>query len=151
MSNSVDVVQGSFVNNGESGITAPTGLRSAAFINGENTGQFVFRIGGYATLQNCEASTDGKTVQRESETGRALGRPTEALVHYEGYHQYSNDLRLTGACKITPYNGGTGYLARIEQKSGSSTVWLEPWMDKASVRRTVASDTLPAIRQLQAM
>jgi len=72
-------------------------------------------------------------------------------VHYEGYHQYSNDLRLTGACKITPYNGGTGYLARIEQKSGSSTVWLEPWMDKASVRRTVASDTLPAIRQLQAM
>jgi hypothetical protein len=150
MSNSVDVVQGSFVNNGESGITAPTGLRSAAFINGENTGQFVFRIGGYATLQNCEASTDGKTVQRDSETGRPLGRPTEALVHYAGYNQYSNDLRLTGACKITPYNGGMGYLARIEQTSGASTVWLEPWMDKTSVKRTVASDTLPAIKQLQA-
>jgi hypothetical protein len=151
MSNSVDVVQGSFVNNGESGITAPTGLRSGAFINGENTGQFVFRIGGYATLQNCEASTDGKTVQRDSDTGRALGRPTEALVHYAGYNQYSNDLRLTGGCKVTPYNGGTGYLARVEQKSGASIVWLEPWMDKASVKRTVASDTLPSIRQLQAM
>jgi hypothetical protein len=27
-------------------------------------------------------------------------------------------------------------------------VWLEPWMDKASVRRTIASHTLPAIRQV---
>jgi hypothetical protein len=150
LSNSVDVVQGSFVNNGESGITAPTGLRSAAFINGENTGRFVFRIGGYATLESCEASTDGKTVQRDSATGRPLGRPTEALVRYSGYDQYSSDLRLLGACKITPYNGGKGYLALIEQKSGSSTVWLEPWMDKGSVRRTTASDTLPAIRQVQA-
>jgi len=144
---SVDVVQGSFINNGECGINAPAGLRSAAFINGENTGQFVIRVGGYANLYCCEASTDGKTIQHDVETGQPLGRPTEALVFYAGFNQYAEDLILGGACRIAGYNGGKGYLALVRQDSGSSTVWLEPWMDKSSVRRTTASHTLPAIRQ----
>jgi hypothetical protein len=150
LSNSVDVVQGSFVNNGDCGINAPKGLRSAAFINGENTGQFVIRVGGYANLHNCEASTDGKTFQHDVATGRPAGVPTEALVDYSGFNQYSNDLKMTGDCKFTTYNGGTGYLARIRQASGTSNVWLEPWMDRKSVRRSVESDTLPAIRQVMA-
>lgn len=149
-SNSVDVVQGSFVNNGDCGINAPTGIRSVAFVNGENTGQFVIRVGGYATLHDCEASTDGKTIQHDSETGTPAGLPTEALVDYSAYNQYSDDLRLSGACKITPYNGGSGYLARVRQLSGSSSVWLQPWMDRKSVKRTVDSDRLPTIRQIVA-
>lgn len=149
-SNSVDVVQGSFVNNGECGINAPNGLRSAAFVNGENTGQFVFRVGGFANLHNCEASTDGKTFQRDGQTGMPVGLPTEALIDYSAFNQYSNDLKLTGECTITPYNGGTGYLARVRQVSGSSSVWLQPWMNKTSIRRTSAGDSLPAIRQIQA-
>lgn len=146
-SNSVDVVQGSFVNNGDSGINAPAGIRSVAFVNGENTGQFVIRVGGFANLHNCEASTDGKTIQHDMETGKPLGRPTEALVDYYAFRQYSDDLKMTGDCKITPYNGATGYLARIKQASGSSSVWLEPWMDKKSIKRASDSDALPAIRQ----
>jgi hypothetical protein len=146
-SNSVDVVQGSFVNNGDSGINAPVGIRSVAFVNGENTGQFVVRVGGFANLHNCEASTDGKTIQHDVENGKAVGRPTEALVDYYAFKQYSDDLKMTGECKITPYNGATGYLARIKQASGSSSVWLEPWMDKKLIRRAADSDTLPAIRQ----
>jgi hypothetical protein len=144
--NSVDVVQGSFVNNGACGIDAPVGLRSAAFINGENTGQFVIRVGGFASLYNCEASTDGKTIQHDGETGQPLGRPTEALVSYAAYNQYSDDLILGGACRIVGYNGGKGYLALVRQESGSSSVWLEPWMERGSVRR-VGNDALPAIRQ----
>ena len=147
--NSVDVVQGSFVNNGACGVDAPAGLRSAAFINGENTGQFVFRIGGFASLYNCEASTDGKTIQHDLETGQPVGRPTEALVHYSAYSQYANDLILGGACKTVGYNGGRGYLALIRQESGSSTVWLEPWMDRSLVRRA-SHASLPAIRQIAA-
>jgi hypothetical protein len=57
---------------------------------------------------------------------------------------------MTGECKITPYNGATGYLARIKQASGSSNVWLEPWMDRKSVKRAADSDALPAIRQTMA-
>lgn len=148
LSNSVDVVQGSFVNNGDSGINAPTGIRSIAFINGENTGQFVIRVGGFANLHNCEASTDGKTIQHDRETGKPVGRPTEALVDYYAFHQYSDDLKMTGSCQITPYGGATGYLARIKQASGSSNVWLEPWMDRKSVKRAAETDTLPAIRQV---
>jgi hypothetical protein len=144
---SVDVVQGSFINNGECGIDAPAGLRSAAFINGENTGQFVIRVGGFANLYCCEASTDGKTIQHDMETGKALGRPTEALVFYAGFNQYADDLILGGACKISGYNGGKGYLALVRQDSGSSSVWLEPWMDRHAVRRTNAAHTLPHIRQ----
>jgi hypothetical protein len=147
---SVDLVQGSFINNGECGINAPAGLRSAAFINGENTGQFVIRVGGYANLYCCEASTDGKTIQHDIETGQAVGRPTEALVFYAGFNQYADDLILGGACKLTGYNGGKGYLALVRQDSGTSTVWLEPWMDKSLVRRVRAADTLPAIRQVVA-
>ena len=149
-SNSVDVVQGSFVNNGDSGINAPVGIRSVAFINGENTGQFVIRAGGFANIHNCEASTDGKTIQHDGVTGKPAGVPTEALVDYYAFNQYSNDLKLTGECKVTNYNGGTGYLARIQQAKGSSNVWLEPWMDKASVRRTKQGDKLPNIRQVTA-
>jgi hypothetical protein len=145
---SVDVVQGSFINNGECGINAPVGLRSAAFINGENTGQFVFRVGGFANIYCCEASTDGKTIQHDIESGQPVGKPTEALVFYAGFKQYANDLILGGGCCVTGYNGGNGYLALVQQESGSSTVWLEPWMDKASVRRSIASHTLPAIRQV---
>jgi hypothetical protein len=147
---SVDVVQGSFINNGECGINAPVGLRSAAFINGENTGQFVIRVGGHANLYCCEASTDGKTIQHDLETGRVAGRPTEALVFYAGFNKYADDLILGGACKTTGYNGGKGYLALIRQDSGSSNVWLEPWMDKNSIRRTVAGDRLPVVRQVVA-
>jgi len=146
---SVDVVQGSFINNGECGINAPTGLRSAAFINGENTGQFVIRIGGYANLYCCEASTDGKTIQHDMENGQAVGKPTEALVYYSGFNQYVDDLILAGACGLTGYNGGKGYLALVKQESGSSTVWLEPWMDKSSVRRSGGGDK-PAIKQVVA-
>ena len=146
----VDVVQASFINNGECGINAPAGLRSAAFINGENTGQFVIRVGGFANLYNCEASTDGKTIQHDVETGQALGRPTEALVSYSAFNQYADDLMLCGACKLTGYNGGKGYLALVRQESGSSAVWLEPWMDRTSVRRTAAGDVLPTIRQVVA-
>jgi hypothetical protein len=149
-SSSVDVVQGSFINNGGCGIDAPKGLRSAAFINGENTGQFVIRVGGFADLYCCEASTDGKTIQHDPETKQPVGRPTEALVFYTGFNQFSDDLRLSGACKISGYNGGKGYLALVHQRSGSSSVWLEPWMDKESVRRTNATDTLPVIRQVVA-
>jgi hypothetical protein len=149
-SNSVDVVQGSFINNGECGINAPVGIRSAAFINGENTGQFVLRVGGYANLYCCEASTDGKTIQHDGETGQPVGRPTEALVYYSGFNQYSNDLILAGACKLTGYNGGKGYLALVHQDSGSSTVWLEPWMEKNLVRRSGANEQLPLIRQVVA-
>jgi len=149
-SNSVDVVLGSFVNNGECGVNAPAGLRAAAYINGENTGQFVFRVGGFANLHNCEASTDGKTIQHDMENGKPVGQPTEALVDYAAYPQYSNDLKLTGACKISSYNGGTGYLARVRQVSGSSTVWLEPWMDKAAIRRAKEGEQLPLIRQASA-
>jgi hypothetical protein len=147
--NSVDVVQGSFINNGECGINAPVGLRSAAFINGENTGQFVLRIGGFASLYNCEASTDGKTIQHDGETGEPVGRPTEALIFYSAFNQYSDDLILGGACRIVGYNGGQGYLARVHQESGSSSVWLEPWMDRNAVRRAEGA-SLPAIRQIAA-
>lgn len=147
---SVDVIQGSFINNGECGINAPAGLRSAAYINGENTGQFVIRVGGFANLYCCEASTDGKTFQHDIETGQVVGRPTEALVSYAGFNQYSEDLILGGGCRMTGYNGGKGYLALVRQASGSSTVWLEPWMDKSSIRRASAGDQLPAIRQLVA-
>ncbi len=146
---SVDVVQGSFINNGECGIDAPAGLRSAAFINGENTGQFVIRVGGFATLYCCEASTDGKTIQHDFETGQPVGRPTEALVSYGGYNGYSNDLILSGACTLSGYNGGRGYLALVRQESGASTVWLEPWMDKTLIRRSGGGDK-PAIRQVVA-
>ncbi|HZP99238.1 MAG TPA: hypothetical protein VFB13_06855 [Reyranella sp.] len=146
--NSVDVIQGSFINNGACGIDAPAGLRSAAFINGENTGQFVFRIGGYANLYCCEASTDGKTIQHDMETGKPLGRPTEALVFYTGFSQLAEDLILGGGCRITGYNGGKGYLALVRQSSGRSTVWLEPWMDKQSVRHATADATLPMVRQI---
>lgn len=149
-SNSVDVVQGSFVNNGDSGINAPAGIRSVAFINGENTGQFVVRAGGFANLHNCEASTNGKTIQHDIVTGKPAGLPTEALVDYYGFHQYSNDLKLTGDCKISDYGDGKGYLARIRQAAGTSTVWLEPWMDKALIRRVRQTDNLPAIRQTNA-
>jgi hypothetical protein len=144
---SVDVVQGSFINNGECGINAPAGLRSAAFVNGENTGRFVIRVGGFADLHCCEASTDGKTIQHDFETGQAVGQPTEALVSYSGFNGYANDLILSGGCSLTGYNGGKGYLALVRQESGSSTVWLEPWMDRNSVRR---SGDKPAIRQVVA-
>ena len=147
--NSVDVVQGSFINNGECGINAPAGLRSAAFINGENTGQFVIQVGGFANLYCCEASTDGKTIQHDFETGQPMGRPTEALVSYGGFNGYANDLILSGACTLSAYNGGKGYLALVRQDSGSSTVWLEPWMDKTLVRRAGTGDK-PAIRQVVA-
>lgn len=149
-SNSVDVVQGSFVNNGDSGINAPVGIRSVAFVNGENTGQFVIRVGGFANLHNCEASTDGRTIQHDGLTGKPAGVPTEALVDYSAFNQYSNDLKFTGECKVTAYNGGTGYLARVRQAAGSSSVWLEPWMDKAEIRRTQRSDRLPLIKQVTA-
>jgi hypothetical protein len=149
-SNSVDVVQGSFVNNGDSGINAPVGIRSVAFVNGENTGQFVVRVGGFANLHNCEASTDGKTIQHDGLTGKPAGAPTEALVDYWAFNQYSNDLKLTGECKVTAYGGGTGYLARVRQAAGSSSVWLEPWMDRELVRRTQRSDRLPLIKQVTA-
>jgi hypothetical protein len=149
-SNSVDVVQGSFVNNGDSGINAPAGIRSVAFVNGENTGQFVIRVGGFANLHNCEASTDGRTIQHDGLTGKPAGVPTEALVDYSAFNQYSNDLKFTGECKVTAYNGGTGYLARVRQAAGSSSVWLEPWMDKAEIRRTQRSDRLPLIKQVTA-
>jgi hypothetical protein len=149
-SNSVDVVQGSFVNNGDSGINAPVGIRSVAFVNGENTGQFVIRVGGFANLHNCEASTDGRTIQHDGVTGKPAGVPTEALVDYWAFNQYSNDLKFTGECKVTAYNGGTGYLARVRQAAGSSSVWLEPWMDKTSIRRTQRSDRLPLIKQVAA-
>lgn len=149
-SNSVDVVQGSFVNNGDSGINAPAGIRSVAFINGENTGQFVIRVGGFANIHNCEASTDGKTIQHDGVTGKAAGVPTEALIDYNGFNQYSNDLKLTGECKVTAYAGGTGYLARIRQTQGTSNVWLEPWMDRSLIRRTKNSDKLPVVRQVTA-
>ena len=146
---SVDVVQGSFINNGECGINAPAGLRSAAFINGENTGQFVFRIGGFANLYCCEASTDGKTIQHDFDTGQPVGHPTEALVYYGGFNGYTNDLTLGGGCTVSSYNGGKGYLALVRQDSGSSTVWLEPWMDRTLVRRAGGRDK-PAIRQVVA-
>lgn len=149
-SNSVDVIQGSFINNGDSGINAPAGIRSVAFINGENTGQFVVRVGGFANLHNCEASTNGKTIQHDIVTGKPAGLPTEALVDYYGFHQYSNDLKLTGDCKISDYGGGKGYLARIRQAADSSSVWLEPWMDKSLIRRARRTDELPAIRQTSA-
>ncbi|MBS0220301.1 MAG: hypothetical protein JSR91_06125 [Proteobacteria bacterium] len=149
-SNSVDVVQGSFVNNGDSGINAPAGIRSVAFINGENTGQFVIRVGGFANIHNCEASTDGKTIQHDGVTGKAAGVPTEALIDYNGFNQYSNDLKLTGECKVTTYAGGTGYLARIRQTQGTSNVWLEPWMDRSLIRRARNGDKLPLIRQVTA-
>lgn len=149
-SNSVDVVQGSFVNNGDSGINAPVGIRTVAFVNGENTGQFVIRVGGFANLHNCEVSTDGQTIQHDNVTGKPAGVPTEALVDYQAFNQYSNDLKLTGECKVTPYGRGTGYLARVRQASGSSNVWLEPWMDKASIKRTERGDRLPVIRQVTA-
>jgi hypothetical protein len=146
---SVDLVQGSFINNGDSGINAPIGIRSVAFINGENTGQFVIRVGGYANLYCCEASTDGKTIQHHPETGQPVGKPTEALVFYAGFNQYAEDLILGGACKLTGYNGGKGYLAQVQQDSGSSTVWLEPWMDKSLIRRAGGGDK-PLIRQVVA-
>jgi len=53
-----------------------------------------------------------------------------------------------GVLALRKAYGGKGYLALIRQASGSSTVWLEPWMDKNSIRRTTAEDRLPAVRQV---
>ena len=61
----------------------------------------------------------------------------------------TDDLILAGACGLAGYNGGKGYLALVKQESGSSTVWLEPWMDKSSVRRSGGGDK-PAIKQVVA-
>ena len=60
----------------------------------------MFRIGGFANLYCCEASTDGKTIQHDMETGQPLGKPTEALVFYAGFKQYANDLVLAGGLSI---------------------------------------------------
>lgn len=45
---SVDMVLGSFINNGAGGIDADNGMRTIAFVNGENTGQILVNMPGSA-------------------------------------------------------------------------------------------------------
>lgn len=45
---SVDMVLGSFINNGTGGIDAENGMRTVAFVNGENTGQILVNMPGSA-------------------------------------------------------------------------------------------------------
>lgn len=59
---SVDVIGGSHINNNIGGIFAPNGLRTAAFINGENTGEVLISMPGSAytsTVIGCNLSSAG--------------------------------------------------------------------------------------------
>ncbi len=63
-----NVIMGSFIQNSEAAVVAPSGLRVAAFNNGENTGRsmFVVPTSGYGSvLLANELSTGGLTVRNE--------------------------------------------------------------------------------------
>jgi len=82
---SVYLVGGSFVLNGGGGVVAPDGIRGALCVNGENTGESVFKLGsnGYGSVISGggEASSDGATVCRrwDGSQWHDVGKP---LLYY---------------------------------------------------------------------
>lgn len=85
---SVDVRHGRFIQNGLGGILAPNGIRSVVHTNFENSGSIAIDVGGSpwgTTIANCEASSDGKTINQEAKakSGAAVG-PLLHLYRYGG-------------------------------------------------------------------
>jgi hypothetical protein len=92
--NSVDVIGGSFVNNSLGGISAPNGIRTVAFTNGENTGQY-FLSGSFGGYQDNVVGANLSSNGRQTSGPNAL--PSRGLVKGPGANA------VLANCFVTPY------------------------------------------------
>lgn len=103
--NSVDVAQGSFINNGRGGIYANSGIRHVRDINGENTGLslITIRASSYPSqIRDCNLSSDGATKEPTN------GKPSQYVINFMDPSMRNLD---QSGNYFTFYGGGTNTMA----------------------------------------